>query len=728
MTRVKEQYGNRSIFGTDQAHCRAFFAKNMPAENSVFVGESFKNVLNLFGGYVGAWSTMSQGAYKFSNMLYGYPDRGWNNDRFDSRNCDYAIALGVNNAVSGDSTKMYGVIKPMKDSGTKFYFVDPMYTDTIASIGAEWVPIRPATDKALLLAMAFVLFSEDVDGSLIDWDFLSRCAIGFDADHMPEGEDPQGNFKDYVLGTYDGAPKTPAWASSITGISEDKIVELARILGKDNKVAFIAGIGPARNNNAEAFTQLHMMVGAMGGHIGKSGHMTATNSNLVAFNEQMSMITGGSSPLETVPDAIDDCMHEPLLWNNLLNGRYNFTGVMESKPGEMRDIDIKLFYSFTMNFTQHTINMPKSIEFYRTLDTFVCHAFTFNDNARYADIVLPITTPWEKPPMLRTANEFATFGDTISDPVYEAKSDQWIGAELLKRWGIDPENAYPVDEATQHFEIMYGAQVLKEDGETYEPLLSFTEEEAALFGPNATPRAEGRISYSQMAKQGVYSVPRKPDDNFLFIGGEGFRNNPEENPVGSESGKLEFYSRTARDLSSKLGEGYSKLRPLPEYVPTVNGYESTFEDIAAGVKGVYPYQLYTPHYYRSAHAHYDNIPCLREAFARPVFINPLDAQTKGVSDGDVVRVFNDNGSVLRPLCVTDRIMPGVVGLTHGAALEVDEETGFNISGSDNWLTAPVTTGFGTDGYNSQICDFEKYEGEFVADVDRPEPVPSCQQA
>jgi anaerobic dimethyl sulfoxide reductase subunit A len=53
-----------------------------------------------------------------------------------------------------------------------------------------------------------------------DKDYLDSHAIGFDAEHMPEGADPNDNFKDYVLGTYDGIPKTPAWASPRCGIPE----------------------------------------------------------------------------------------------------------------------------------------------------------------------------------------------------------------------------------------------------------------------------------------------------------------------------------------------------------------------------------------------------------------------------------------------------------------------------------------------------------------------------
>lgn len=92
----------------------------------------------------------------------------------------------------------------------KFICVDPFYTPTARALTDDYIPIRPGTDSAMLLGMAYVLISQDDPSTnpLIDWDFLERCTIGFDADHMPEGADPKDNYKDYVLGTYDGVPKT----------------------------------------------------------------------------------------------------------------------------------------------------------------------------------------------------------------------------------------------------------------------------------------------------------------------------------------------------------------------------------------------------------------------------------------------------------------------------------------------------------------------------------------
>ena len=101
---------------------------------------------------------------------------------------------------------------------------------------------------------------------------------------MPEGEDPAGNFKDYVLGTYDGLPKTPEWASEICGASAQQIHDFAYEIRPEVKVAITSAYAPSRTNNADCLPQLMMTIGAMTGHFGKSGHMCGNSNQQHAYN------------------------------------------------------------------------------------------------------------------------------------------------------------------------------------------------------------------------------------------------------------------------------------------------------------------------------------------------------------------------------------------------------------------------------------------------------------
>ena len=82
------------------------------------------------------------------------------------------------------------------------------------------------------------------------------------------------------------------------------------------------------------------------------------------------------------------------------------------------------------------------------------------------------------------------------------------------------------------------------------------------------------------------------------------------------------------------------------------------------------------------------------------------------------------GKCVRPATVTARVRPGVVALPHGAWVQVDEETGIDQAGADNYLIAQTPTGAAVSGCNSALCKIEKYTGAALeADADLPARMP-----
>lgn len=129
------------------------------------------------------------------------------------------------------------------------------------------------------------------------------------------------------------------------------------------------------------------------------------------------------------------------------------------------------------------------------------------------------------------------------------------------------------------------------------------------------------------------------------------------------------------------------------------------------MKGKYPYQVSNTHTLRAAHSENNNLPGVREVFVQPVYISKEDAQAKGVASGDIVKVFNDEGAVLRYASVSRCLMPGTLDLPHGGRPVIDPETGIDLGGCDNTLTyAGATTSAANNAWNSTLVDFEKYEG------------------
>ncbi len=704
LTRAKEQYGNRSIL----------LLKGWNPEMTRTMGA--------FGGFTNFWDTNSYGSWSKTAPLIGFYLNGNQdqtiNDRYDLRNCETIVMMAMNPAWSAAGSQMWNYWQA-KAAGAKFIVIDPMYSETASTLDAEWIPIRPATDAAFLLGVAYAMLEADEAEGLIDWDFLNRCTVGFDAEHMPADAKEQTNFKDYVMGVYDGTPKTPEWASEICGAAPEAIRGLASAMGKDHKVAFLVSAASARVNNTDNLPQLIMTVGAMGGHMGKSGHMTGTTMHVTSGNGGPALIKAGKDGLPAIENPVDDAINGNEVWDAVINGSYTFTGAKHYDPAEKRDIDIHVIYHSSGNKMQTNVGMARAIEAHRKVDMVVAHAQFYTTAARYADIILPITTEWERFDGLfggtlghKSNREMMVAYQQIIDPLFEAKSDQDIACELAEKLGIPAAEVYPFDVKQQYFNQLATMEVCDEDGKTYVPAVSITQEDIDALGVEGEPQ-EGKLAYQEMKELGVYQVKRSPGDNYGYIAFKDFVEDPEANPLETASGKLEIYCQTLADTFSAMG--WSSVTPIPTYVKVTNGYED-----ASAEGEEYPLQVMNPHYLRRAHSVFDNIGWLREAWTNPVFISTADAQAAGVTDGDTVLVSSPYGQCVRNACVYTGLMPGVVALPHGAWVAIDEETGIDMAGADNYLTGPAPNGQGTSGYNSALCKIEKYTGEPLApDAEQP---------
>ena len=717
LKQAKERYGNRSILlsgGAASSHTQV------------------ARPLGLFGGYTEYWNTNSFGSWTIGPRLCGLHAGVWDqtvNDRYDLRNCQTIVMLSMNPAWSAMGSSTWGYWQA-KANGARFICIDPFYNDTYSLLGAEWIPVRPGTDTALLIAVAYAMLQLDERESLIDWDFLDRCTIGFDADHMPEGENQQDNFKDYVLGTYDGVPKSPEWAANICGVSVDQIEMLARAMTKQDKVAFLCGMASARGNNVDNLPQMIMALGAMGGHMGKSGHMTGSTMHVTSGNGGPALIKQGKNGLSPIPNPVDDSINAGEVWDAVLNGSYTWTGAgcmidsTQFHEGQRRDIDIHVIYSPEGANLQTSDGMVKGIEAFRKVDMAVAHAQFLTTNARYSDIVLPVTTEWETDGgflggglVHSSSREMMVAYSKVVEPLYEAKTDAWIATELGKKLGFTAEEVYPISGSQMYFNALSTMQVVNEDGKTYGPAVTITQEDIDEMGVEGRPQ-EGKMTYKELKEKGVYQVERRQGDNYGYIALKDFVDDPEGHPLSTKSGKLEIYCKALADTVN--GMGFSTIKPIPTYNVPEYGYEATFRDFGSGEKGEFPFQLINPHYLRRAHSVFDNVPWLREAWENPVFINADDAAALSVKDGDTVLVTSPFGKTLRPASVTNLLRPGVVGLPHGAWVDVDEETGIDKAGADNYLSGQVPTGQGVSGFNSNICKIEKYDSvALVPDAELP---------
>ncbi len=226
-----------------------------------------------------------------------------------------------------------------------------------------------------------------------------------------------------------------------------------------------------------------------------------------------------------------------------------------------------------------------------------------------------------------------------------------------------------------------------------------------IIEPLGESRSQLAICEALARKLGINDYNDKSDEEWVSsmrakISEEGSktaatsrRGSSEQKSFPTPSGRIEIYSQTIAEMNHPL------IPPIPKYIET---WESLNDPLARK----YPLQLITPHFRRRAHSQFDNLPWLRELQAQAVTINTLDAERRGIREGDMVKVFNDRGEVVIPALVTERIMPGVVSLPEGAWYTPDEK-GIDHGGCANVLTKNVTSPAGAFPSHTALVQIEK---------------------
>ena len=699
-------------------------------------GDCAKHIMALMGGYMSYADTTSFGTYCFNVDKLGLPayDLGKANDRYDMKNADYIVMQGGNPAWAAAGSRAWN-FKPAKDAGAKFVMVGPSYNATAALFDAKWIQVRSGTDTPFLLAVVYEMLKlDEAKGDIIDWEFMNKYTIGFDDEHMPENAKLQENLKGYVLGQYDGIEKSAEWATEICGTPVEDIKWFADMMGKNNKVTYLHSFSHARNKNAEDVPQAMMTVGCLGGHFGKPGHACGSMYASDAGNAGPALVkAGGTGMKSNAPkNSCDVNLNGPTMWSSVLSGKANNNANYYSAvytPADIRDVKIKMMYWDGDARLQTSPDLTNGIKVMRSLD-FVCtNAQFLTTQAKYADIVLPVTTLWERVGGFLTGNKESLFVHTmVTEPLYEAKDDEDICKGILEAMGMGEkyDEIWPMNKGQRFLNQLAGTTYCTEDGVTYAKLCTITAEDVAEFAEKwgyelELEPQEGLIPVKQFLADGCYTIERHEGDNFGFIGYSDFIADPEGHPLPSESGKFEIYNDWKADTLNAMG--YSDgWKPYPTYTIAPEGYESTFvnSDIH-GEKGEYPFLVYNPHYLRRSHSVFDNCPWLRETFPNPVFLNKADAEAKGIKNGDTVKVWNQHGAILRTASLTGTLMPGQVGVPHGSWIDWDDENQIDRGGADNVLCGPVISGMGVTGYNNYNCNYELYDGEpLVPDCEKPQ--------
>ncbi|WP_236790024.1 molybdopterin-dependent oxidoreductase [Amycolatopsis sp. GM8] len=663
--RVRDEHGNQAIFGGSYGWASAGRFHHAQSQLHRF--------LNAFGGFVSARNSYSNGTSTvvLPHIVGGAGEVMRNGSSWPTivENTDLLVAFGgvpeKNVFVTpGGVTRHHtpGFLAQLGERGVEVALISPLRGDLPTSLDARWYPIRPATDTALMLALAHTLVTE----GLHDKAFLDRYCAGYD------------EFERYLLGLDDGVPKDADWASPITELPAADIVALARRMASARTFITVTWSLQRIEHGEQpvwAGIALAAMLGQIGLPGGGFGHGYGSMAEIgdIGPDFRTPHLAQGVNPVrEFIPVArIADLLLNP-------GASYDYDGTVRTYP------DIRLVHWAGGNPFHHHQDLNRLRTAFSRPDTAVVHDPFWTATARHADFVLPSTVSLEREDFGsgRRDTHFVAMHQ-VAEPFAEARDDYAILAGLAARLGIEErftEGRSP-RAWLDHLYESWRKQLLEKGFD----IPSFVDFWAA----------------------GEYRLPVENQDRTLFAD---FRRDPVAHRLPTPSGKIEITSRRVR------GFGYDDCPGHPVWLEPA-------EWLGGPRAARFPLQLIANQPQTRLHSQLDGgtvSQAGKVAGREAIRIHPDDARSRGIADGDVVRVFNDRGSCLAGAVLSTELRPGVVRLPTGAWF--DPLDFLCVHGNPNVLTADRPSSRLSQGCTGQhvLVELERYDGTPPSvTIDRP---------
>ncbi len=653
MTRVRDAHGNEAIYGGSYGWASA--GRFHHAQSQVH------RFLNCIGGYVSSFGSYSTGCAQaiiphvfgtlFHHLVYEYQD-GWQTIHDHTETLVMFGGINPKNAqvsMGGMTEHDTGSwLSRFVDKGMHCVNIGPQRTD--APEGCDWLSVRPGSDTALMLALAYVIETE----GLSDKAFLARCTTGFE------------RFRPYLLGETDGQPKSPEWAAPLCGASVMAIRDLARRMATTRTMITVAW-SLQRAQHGEQPYWMSAVLAAMIGQIGLPGCGVGYGFGAIGGVgkrfERMGGMTfpQGHNPVQKViPVArVADMLRNP-------GQSYDFNGTRDTYA------DIRLVYWAGGNPYHHHQDLNALHDAWQKPETIIVNEPWWTPTAKRADIVFPATTPYEREDIARShLDDYLFHMPQLIDPVGEARDDYDIFAGLAERMGVT--QAFTEGRSsTEWIAHLYADYV----------------ERAAGDGIEVPP-------LEKLKQDNWMHLPIRVDSpNRGYFAP--FREDPEAFPLGTPSGRLEIYSETIAGFDYDDCPGHPVWLPPEEWLGTAT---------AAA-----PLHLVSPQPGDKLHSQFESaLADLPDNRPERLVMHPSDAAKRGVVTGEIVKVFNARGACRARAMISDDIRPGVVALPTGAWFG-DPTEPIDPHGNPNVLTRDIGTsrlGQGCSAHTS-LVDVAKF--------------------
>ena len=628
--------------------------------------------------------------------------------------------------------------------GLKSVYICPDLNYGAAVHADKWIPVLPNTDTAFQLAIAYIWMIEGT----FEKEYIATHSYGFE------------KFEDYVLGREDGVPKTPEWASEKCGVPEWTIKAFARDWAKKTASiihsdggSFIRGPYSSEPARLEAMLLGMRALGSPGVHQAKMIEFNMWNVDFPLpyqgefvpavphIGDPLRPVAGDVSPeinmkrfelsdaqkarapelvglfkvLPPPKQFIPRCLiHKAILdgkaeWYGmqcfsssqiaregnvrLPTAEYQFEKIVYPRPGMSR---VHMIWTSApcqttcWNDGNLTIKAMQSPE----IECIVAQHPWLENDCCFADLVLPVVTKHE---MHDLCNDMSSGGFTsvylegpCCEPIGESLSDFDVCAKVAEKLG------------KEYYDVYTG---------------NMSEEERVRFFYKATG-CEERMSWEEFCERKIFVVPCKKDALSIPPGLRKFFEDPENNPLTTPTGLLEF-SSTAIE---KYMPDDPERPPVPKWVERSETHD---ERLSSERAKDYSMLCLSNHGRWRMHAQCDDIIWNREIETmkirakdgyqyEPAWLNPVEAEKRGIDHGDIVKVYNERGVVLCAAYITERLIPGVCYVDHGARVDTIIPGKLDRGGAINLITptgmtSKNSTGMATSGFLVEVAKVEDEE-------------------
>ena len=583
--------------------------------------------------------------------------------------------------------------------GIKQIYVCPDLNYAAAVHADRWIPVLPNTDAALYLAITHRWFSKGT----YDKEYLATHAVGVD------------KYEAYVMGDEDGVEKSPEWAEPICGVKARVIKALADEWASKRTTVVIGNGGPGiRGPYATEPARLQGICLAMQG-LGKPGQNQAKMIEWGLFDKPdqyaqpkplrvpylRKAYTGGHPDESNHPSFIP----KTYIPKAILEGECDWWGCESETADRVNQFEhykypadgcskIHMVWTDSPSWITCWNSGNDYVKAMRHPDIefmFAQHPWLEND-CLMADVILPVNTKLEEDDI---AGDI--FSGQYQPALPRAQVHRAARRELQRLRDRRHALRAPRPQGGVHRRQDHprAHQVRLRDLALRGPHhLGGAQREGLLRGPDGR-RLGGRAGRLLQLLQGPREVPAHHADRQARVRGVGPR------------------SRTSRTTSSG--------RRCPSGSPRAS---RTRRPWARSARRSIRCSSCSNHPRWSVHSQHDDITWLREIKTckvtgpdgyqyHPIWLHPSEAEKRGIKDGDVVSIFNDRGVVLAGAYITERIMPGVIYIDHGAKWDPIVPGEIDRGGAINTIVPRGTTSKNAVGHavSGFLADCEKTDME-----------------